>query len=150
MYEIGEEVDLIIEKMERDRCRIGLMTPEIAEARKPVEITVKVGQIIKGPVTRVERFGVFIEVEPKVDGLIPNAEMATQRGADHRRQFPVGTELDAKVMEIDKKRGRVRLSRKALEEHDEREAIKEYEKAQAAPASLGSFGDLLKDFLKDE
>jgi len=150
VYEIGEEVDLIIEKMERDRRRIGLMTPEIAEARKPVEITVKVGQIIKGPVTRVERFGVFIEVEPKVDGLIPNAEMATQRGADHRRQFPVGTELDAKVMEIDKKRGRVRLSRKALEEHDEREAIKEYEKAQAAPASLGSFGDLLKDFLKDE
>jgi len=150
VYEIGEEVEVLIEKIDRDRRRIGVMTPAVAEARKPVDITVKEGQVLKGPVTKVEKFGVFIEVEPNVQALIPNGEMATQRGADHRRMFPVGTELEAKVMEVDKKRGRIRMSRKAMEEHNEREAIDAYTKAQATPDSLGSFGDLLKNFLKNE
>jgi small subunit ribosomal protein S1 len=150
VLEIGEDVEVIIEKIDRDKRRIGLMTPAVAESRKPVEITVKEGQVVKGPVTRVEKFGVFIEVEPNVQGVIPNGEMATQRGADHRRMFPIGTELEAKIIELDTKRGRIRLSRKAMEEHDEREAIEQYEKSQEAQNSLGSFGDLLKDFLKSE
>jgi small subunit ribosomal protein S1 len=150
VLEIGEDVEVIIEKIDRDKRRIGLMTPAVAESRKPVEITVKEGQVVKGPVTRVEKFGVFIEVEPNVQGVIPNGEMATQRGADHRRMFPIGTELEAKIIELDTKRGRIRLSRKAMEEHDEREAIEQYEKSQETQNSLGSFGDLLKDFLKSE
>ena len=148
--EAGQDIDVVIEKIERDRRRISLVTPEVAEKRKPVEITVKQGQIVKGPVVRVERFGVFIEIEPNVQGVIPNAEMNTQRGADHRRLFPVGTELEAKIIELDRKRGRIRLSIRALEEHDEQEALAEYAKTQESPNSLGSFGDLLKDFLKNE
>ncbi|MEE2757251.1 MAG: S1 RNA-binding domain-containing protein [Myxococcota bacterium] len=150
VLEAGQDIDVIIEKIDRDRRRISLVTPEVAEKRKPVEITVKQGQIVKGPVVRVERFGVFIEVEPNVQGVIPNAEMNTQRGADHRRLFPIGTELEAKIVELDQKRGRIRLSRRALEEHDEQEALAEYAKSQETPGSLGSFGDLLKDFLKNE
>ncbi|MBV70104.1 MAG: hypothetical protein CMH52_02055 [Myxococcales bacterium] len=150
VLQAGQDVDVVIEKIDRDRRRISLVTPEVAEKRKPVVITVKQGQIIKGPVVRVERFGVFIEVEPNVQGVIPNAEMNTQRGADHRRLFPIGTELEAKIVELDQKRGRIRLSRRALEEHDEQEALAEYAKTQESPNSLGSFGDLLKDFLKTE
>jgi len=146
----GEEIDLIIEKIDRNKRRIGLMTPEVAEARKPVEITAKVGEVVKGPVTRVEKFGVFIQVEPKVEGVIPNGEMMTDRGADHRKLFPLGTEIEAKITEIDARRGRVRLSRKAVAEEDERQAMDAFRKANSAPGSLGSFGDLLKDFLKTE
>ncbi|MGC6416111.1 MAG: S1 RNA-binding domain-containing protein [Bradymonadia bacterium] len=150
LLEIGQDIEVVIEKIDLDKRRIGLLTPAVAEKRKPVEITVEEGQLIKGPVTRVERFGVFIEVQENLQGVIPNGEMATQRGADHRRMFPLGTVLEAKIIEIDRKRGRIRLSRKALEEHDEQEALKAYSKSQETPNSLGSFGDLLKDFLKTE
>ncbi|MEE2788665.1 MAG: S1 RNA-binding domain-containing protein [Myxococcota bacterium] len=146
----GQEIEVVIEQIDRTRQRIGLMTPEVAEARKPVEITCAVNDIVKGPVTRVEKYGVFIELSENLNGLIPNAEMATNRGADHLRMFPVGTEIEVKVIEIDKKRGRIRLSRKALLNNDEEEAFNEYKKSKKAPQSLGSFGDLLKDYLKEQ
>ncbi len=146
----GEEIQVVIEKIEADRRRVGLLTPEVAEARKPVEMNAKVGDVVTGKVTKVEKFGVFLEFEPKVVGLIPNGEMATTRGADHRRMFPVGTELEVKILEVERNRNRIRLSRKALHENDEKEAMREYREKHATPNSLGSFGDLLKDFLKED
>ena len=146
----GQDIEVVIEKIELDRRRVGLMTPEVAEARKPIEMAAKVGDVVKGLVTRVEKYGVFLEFEPKVVGLIPNAEMATTRGADHRRMFPVGTELEVKILEVEKNRNRIRLSRKALHENDEAEAMREYREKHASPNSLGSFGDLLKDFLNED
>ena len=129
----GQEIEVVIEQIDRDRQRIGLMTPEVAEARKPVEITCSVNDIVKGPVTRVEKYGVFIELSENLTGLIPNAEMATNRGADHLRMFPIGTELEVKVIEIDRKRGRIRLSRKALLNNDEEQAFNEYKRQKRRP-----------------
>jgi small subunit ribosomal protein S1 len=146
----GEEIQVVIEKIEADRRRIGLLTPEVAEARKPVEMNAKVGDVVKGLVTRVEKYGVFLEFEPKVVGLIPNGEMLTDRGADHRRMFPVGTELEVKILEVERNRNRIRLSRKALKDNDEKEAMREYREKHVTPNSLGSFGDLLKNFLNED
>lgn len=146
----GQELELVVEKIERDRQRIGLVSPAVAERRKPVDITVKQGDIVKGKVQKVERFGVFLELEGGAVGLIPNGEMDTDRGADHLRMFPVGTELEVAVQDVDKKKGRIRLSRKALKTAVERKAIADYKKRENAPQSLGSFGDLLKDFLKNQ
>ncbi len=148
--EMGQELELVIEKIERDRQRIGLVSAAVAEKRKPVDITVKVNDIVKGKVQKVERFGVFLELDGGAVGLIPNGEMDTDRGADHLRMFPVGTELEVAVIEVDKKRGRVKLSRKAMKTAAERQAIADYKKRENAPQSLGSFGDLLKDFLKNQ
>ncbi|MGK0362004.1 MAG: small subunit ribosomal protein S1 [Bradymonadia bacterium] len=146
---VGEEIDVVVEKVDSERKRISLMAPDVAETRKPVDLTFKVGDKVKGKVHKVEGFGVFLDVDGIV-GLIPNGEMDTERGADHTRMFPVGTELEVKVLGIDKGRQlRIRLSRKALKFHDEEIAMKEYrDKQKAAPASLGTFGDLLQGFLK--
>lgn len=146
--EVGQEIEVVIEKIERDRKRIGLLSPEVAAEKQPVDIDVKRDDIVKGPVVRVERYGVFVELAPKVVGLIPNAEMNTDRGTDHSKMFPAGTEIEAVVIEVDKKRGRIRLSRKALQAAQERTALKDFRQKEKAPQSLGSFGDLLKDFLQ--
>ena len=76
--------------------------------------------------------------------------MGTSRGTDHFRMFPVSTEIEVKVLEIDLKKRRIRLSRKALLNHDEEQAFAEYKKQAAAPAALGSFGDLLSQHLKNQ
>ncbi|MCB9528472.1 MAG: S1 RNA-binding domain-containing protein [Myxococcales bacterium] len=144
----GQEIEVVVEKIERDRKRIGLVTPEVAAERQPVAVEVKVDDVVRGPVVRVERYGVFVEIAPKVVGLVPNAEMDTERGADHQKMFPVGTEIEAVVLEVDRKRGRIRLSRKALQHVEEKKALNDFRKKEGAPKSLGSFGDLLKDFLQ--
>jgi small subunit ribosomal protein S1 len=147
---VGDEVEVIVDKIERDRQRISLITPAVAESRVPVKIDFKVGDIVKGPVVKVEQYGVIIELNERLQGTIPNAEMGTARGTDHRRMFPTGTELEGKVLEIDRRRNRIRISRKAMEKHAEEEAYKEFRKAENAPSSLGSFGDLLQDFMKNK
>ncbi len=148
---VGQEIDVVVERVDFERRRIGLMTKEVAQSRKPkpvAAIPVKVGEVCTGKVTRVESYGVFLEIAPGVVGLIPNAEMATERGADHAKLFPIGTELEVKVQDIDNEKRRIRLSRKALKFHAEENDYADYRAQQKSEAhSLGTFGDLLKDYL---
>lgn len=145
----GESIEVQVEKIELDKKRIALCTPEVYAARHtPIE-GVEVGANIKGKVTKIEKFGVFLEIKEGVVGLIPNVEMGTDRGTDHSKRFPVGTEIEVKILEVDSARKRIRLSRKALTDDSERGAYLEYKKSQKqeAPKSLGTFGDLLKAHL---
>ena len=113
-----------------------------------MEVSFGVNTVLTGKVQKVERFGVILELEENVTGLIPNSELGTQRGTDHFRMFPVNTEIEVKVLEIDKKRRRISLSRKALLNHDEEQAFADYKKNAEVPKSLGSFEDLLSKHLK--
>ncbi len=150
LYEAGEEITVVIDSIDGVKRRISLFTPEVAAARQPIEVNFKVGDVFKGKVRKVERFGVLLDLEDGNVGLIPNVEMGTDRGTDHLRMFPANTELEVKVMEIDLKKRRIRLSRKALLNHDEEQAYAYYKKQEAAPSSLGSFGDLLSQHLKNK
>lgn len=144
----GDEVEVVVDKVDLARQRIGLVTPEVAEKRAAPAFRVEPGQVLTGKVAKVERFGVFVELGPKATGLVPNAEMDTPRGADHAKMFPVGTEIEVKVLEVDPKRNRIRLSRRALKADEEQAAMREYRQKENVPQSLGTFGDLLKDFLE--
>ncbi|HVU03947.1 MAG TPA: S1 RNA-binding domain-containing protein [Polyangiaceae bacterium] len=113
-----------------------------------------VGMRVKGKVAGVERYGVFLEFAvpnaPRPErGLVPVAELGTPRGADLRKLFPVGKELEAAIIAIDE-RGRVRLSVTALSAAEERRAFESYagEKAEEKKEggrnqSFGTFADLL-------
>jgi small subunit ribosomal protein S1 len=150
IYQAGEEIAVVIDSIDGTKRRISLFTPEVAAARQPIEVAFKVGDVFKGKVKKVEKFGVLLDLEDGNVGMIPNVEMGTSRGTDHFRMFPVASELEVKVLEIDLKRRRIRLSRKALLNHDEEHAFAEYKKQAAAPSSLGSFGDLLSKHLKNQ
>ena len=150
VYQAGEEIQVVIESLDTTKRRIGLQTPEVAEARKPIEVTFKVNDVLKGKVYKVEKFGVLLELSDGNIGMVPNAEMGTTRGTDHLKMFPVGTEIEVKVLDIDLKKRRIRLSRKALVNHDEEKAFADYKKQASVPTSLGSFGDLLSQHLKNQ
>ncbi len=95
------------------------------------------GARIRGSVTGVERYGIFVQIEgthgSKGRGLVPTAETATPRGADLRKLFPVGTPLEAKILAIAED-GKIRLSIKALAEDDERREFQAYSAKQEQPA----------------
>jgi len=129
-----------------------LGVPGAAEAAAPSSVVV--GLRVKGKVTGVERFGVFLEfpVEGKSRperGLVPTAELGMPRGADLRKSFPVGSELEAAVLSVDE-RGRIRLSVVALASAEERRAFESYSGAAAEQkggekaSGFGTLGDLLK------
>jgi small subunit ribosomal protein S1 len=91
------------------------------------------GAQVRGAVTGVERYGVFVQIEGTTGragrGLIPTAETATPRGADLNKLFPTGTVVDAKVVAIAED-GKIRLSIKALTADAERRDFEAYAKEQ--------------------
>jgi small subunit ribosomal protein S1 len=110
--ETGAELVVLVTSIDLDRRRVGLaLAPEGATPGERVESKIAVGAIAAGTVDRVEPFGVFVRLGPGQVGLIPNAEMGTSTGADHRKEFPPGAEVKVAVLSIEDGGTRIRLSR---------------------------------------
>lgn len=80
-------------------------------------------------------------------GFIPAGQTGTQRGTDLQKHFKVGTQLEAKVIDIDIRRGEPKLSVTRLAQDEERKATKEYRQKLRQEAHFGTLGDLLKSKL---
>jgi small subunit ribosomal protein S1 len=80
-------------------------------------------------------------------GFIPAGQTGTQRGTDLQKHFKVGTQLEAKVIDIDIRRGEPKLSVTRLAQDEERKATKEYRQKLKQEAHFGTLGDLLKSKL---
>ena len=109
-----------------------------------------VGEVREGKVDRVTNFGVFVTLGPGRKGLVPNAEMGTPRGTDHRKQFAPGTPIKVQVIEVTENGKRIRLSRKAALDAAERAEFEGYVEQEAGESSsgFGTLGDLLGKNLK--
>src|SRR5262245_28187426 len=118
------EVSVIVLTVDTAKRRIGLgLAPETAAAGDRVESSVTVGAVLTGTVERVESFGAFVRLGPGQTGLVPNAELGTQRGTDYRKAFPPGTELKVLVLAIEEGGRRIRLSHvQALAREEQAEA----------------------------
>jgi small subunit ribosomal protein S1 len=151
----GDELYVVVERIDRKARRISLSKLSDQDARlleagqlecAPGGKIVRPGAHLKVRVERVESAGVFVQVEGVLGrrgrGFIPNAEMDTERGTDHRKKFPPGTELEVKVIGFDREGG-LRLSRKAFCADEERRAVQDYRR-EAASKGFGTFGDLLR------
>jgi ribosomal protein S1 len=108
------------------------------------------GRTVRGRVSRVAEFGVFVELEPGVIGLMPAAESGTAKGTDLKKLFPVGTEVDVLVLEVDLAGRRLRFSIQAIRDEAEKADVRDYAAragADAGSSSLGSLADKLRGAL---
>ena len=107
--------------------------------------------MLVGKVAEIAAFGVFVDTE-QGRGLVPMAELGIPHGADPKRTFPIGKEVEVVVMSRDQKTGKLRLSIKGVAAAEERSNFKTFAQAnkKAAAAAggkgMGSLGELLKNF----
>lgn len=163
VIQVGQELDVIVEGKDLQKNRIALVTPEVWEKRGAPAPEIAVGQVVKGKVARIERFGLFIDIGPRTTGLLPMSEADNERGTRVEDLYPVGTELEVKIIEIedappsDKDKGkkgpprkRIRLSRKALRGDSEAEDFRQFRAAQESAQGRGNvtLGDLFAAKLK--
>ncbi len=144
----GQPVTVVVKSTDPARRRISLApAPDDVPVGAAAPTTrVSIGAIVKGTVERHEPYGVFVQLAGTKGragrGLVPNAELGIARGADKRKELPVGTEVTAKVLEAGE--GRLRLSMRAAVEDRERAEFDGWREQERAQGSLGTFGDLLK------
>ncbi len=107
----------------------------------------KQDQILDGTVGDVTSFGVFVDTE-QGRGLVPLRELELAPGADPKRAYPVGKEVQAVLLGRDSE-GRLRLSIRGVARAEERSNYRDFNQAKkkAKSGSLGSLGDLLRDKL---
>jgi len=109
------------------------------------------GARLTGKVERHEKFGVFVFLAPGRTGVVPLSETGVEKEADVRRAFPVGTDVEVIVLEVDPSGRRIRLSTKAVMEAREAEEVREWTERNAPPAAgLGTLADKLRSALKSQ
>jgi small subunit ribosomal protein S1 len=134
--------------------RIGIALVDEGSSRAagaaPSKGAIVPGAIVTGRVERHEKFGVFVFLSPGRTGLMPFAETGVDRDTDMLRAFPIGSELEVVVLEVDPSGRRIRVSKKAVAEQREQAELREYAaRPDSAPtASLGSLADNLRNALK--
>ena len=154
----GDTVFVVIERVDLEQRRVSLskLSPEEIELFKKGELDtakrapkLKTGETTTVVVTQVVSAGLQVKIDgivgKKGRGFIPNVEMGTARGTDHRKQWPPGTEIEVKIIGIDRDGG-LRCSVKRLAQDEERKAVRDYKK-EVAKQGFGTFGDLLKQKL---
>lgn len=146
---VGDPLLVVVQSVDPGRKRISLVpapTGAVAGATAPSD-SVSQGAIVKATVQSVERFGVFVQIEGttgrKGRGLIPERELGVSHGVDVKKEFPVGKEVTAKIIDT----GRLKLSIKAMKEDEDRKVFEQYREKQGN-AGMGTFGDLLKGLKK--
>jgi small subunit ribosomal protein S1 len=151
---VGMTAAFEILSIDPDKKRIGVALVDEAPARSagpaPQQSTLVPGARVTGKVERHEKFGVFVFLAPGRTGLMPLSETGLAREGDAAKAFPVGTDIDVVVLEVDPTGRRIRLSRKAVLDAREAEEVREYtERPDAAPPQgFGSLADKLRGALK--
>jgi small subunit ribosomal protein S1 len=85
-----------------------------------------VGSRVRGKVTTVTDFGVFVEIEEGVEGLIHVSQLGPERMERPPEEIQPGQELEAEVVAVDPKNRKISLSVKALRRTEERQEIESY------------------------
>ena len=151
----GSTAAFEILSIDPEKKRIGVaLVPEgtsrAASAAKRTEIAP--GARITGRVEKHEPFGVFVFLTPGRTGLIPMSETGVAKEGDVAKTFPVGSEVEVIVLEIDATGRRIRLSRKAVMDSQEADEVREYSERQdgSSASRFGSLADKLRGALKPD
>jgi predicted RNA-binding protein with RPS1 domain len=134
---VGSDVQVWIKRVMKkdgeDRVELTMLQPLALEWRE-----LKVGNAVKGKVVRLEKFGAFVEIGAERPGLVHISEMAHGYVKVPGDVVKEGDEIEAQILEINRKKKQIKLSIKALQ--PEPEVIVE-EKPKSAPRPAKTFDD---------
>ena len=116
---VGDEVEAVILTLDRDERKMSLGIKQLKEDPwEAIEVKYPVGSKHTAKVRNFTNFGVFVELEEGVDGLIHISDLSWTKKVKHPSEFTqVGTEIDVVVLDIDKDNRRLSLGHKQLEDN---------------------------------
>jgi small subunit ribosomal protein S1 len=121
VLEIGQEVQVKVLDIDRDRQRISLGLKQTqSDPWQQVLDSYGVNDVVQGRVTKVVTFGAFVEILPGVEGLVHISELAAHHVENPREVVSQGDVVSVKVIEMDAERRRLSLSLKRVEGEDPR------------------------------
>ena len=116
---VGDEVEAVILTLDRDERKMSLGIKQLKEDPwETIEVKYPIGSKHTAKVRNFTNFGVFVELEEGVDGLIHISDLSWTKKVKHPSEFTqVGADIDVVVLEIDKENRRLSLGHKQLEDN---------------------------------
>ena len=150
---VGTTAQFEVLTIDAEKRRIGIALVPEGSARGTTPRTasheIVAGARLKGKVDRHEPFGVFVFLAPGRTGLMPLGETGVAKESDVVKAFPIGSDIDVVVLEVDASGRRIRVSRKAVMDAQDADELREYkERADpGATTNVGSLADQLRGAL---
>ena len=116
---VGDEVEAVILTLDRDERKMSLGIKQLKQDPwETIEEKYPVGSKHTAKVRNFTNFGVFVEIEEGVDGLIHISDLSWTKKVKHPSEFTqIGADIEVQVLEIDKENRRLSLGHKQLEEN---------------------------------
>ncbi|MDD3469650.1 MAG: 30S ribosomal protein S1 [Thermoguttaceae bacterium] len=143
VVEKGQKIECRVLSVDQNRRRIALGLKQLSDDpwEKDIPSKYEPGQLVKGTVTKITNFGVFVGLEHGLEGLLHISELADQKVENPEEIVKVGDEIEVKVLRVDSGERKIGLSRKRVEWTEEANAEVEVAEAKEeapseAPATL--------------
>ena len=152
---LGQEVEVIIKKLDWNQDRFSFSLKDaLPDPWESVADVYPVGSFQTGIVSRLAPFGAFVTLKEGIDGLIHISKLGSGRKINHPREvLKEGQTVEVKIETLDRSNRKLSLSLAEISREEEEAAatLKDYQqKAAAAPKTMGSLGDLLKEKMEQK
>jgi small subunit ribosomal protein S1 len=146
LFKKGQTVQAVVLNIDKENERFSLGIKQMfQDPWETIPDRYPPGAKVSGRVTSITDFGVFLEIEEGIEGMIHVSELSKERVSSPADFTEVGKDLTAMVLKVNKKEKKIALSIKSLEKTGEYEQVKGYMHSQEVVAS--NLGDLLKENL---
>jgi small subunit ribosomal protein S1 len=150
----GDEVDAIVLDVDSNQQRISLGMKQLAtDPWSDIDAFFKIGDVVKGTVTKITSFGAFVELKDGIDGLVHISQISEDRIDKVKDVLKPAQEVTARVIKIDREERRLGLSIKAANYSDSQLAAETsaYEALnRSAGNDMMNLGDILDEAAKKE
>jgi small subunit ribosomal protein S1 len=147
LHKKGDEIQAIVLNIDKENERFSLGVKQLnPDPWEEIPIRYPVGSTVVGTVTNVTDFGLFVEIEEGIEGLVHVSEISKDKIKTPIGLFQEGQQVNAKVVNIGQEERKIGLSLKRLEEDEEKDNYYEY--LSSPKAATSNLGQLLKEELE--
>lgn len=147
VFKKNQEVQAIVLNIDKDNERFSLGIKQLEQDPwETIPDRFPIGSVIAGPITNVTDFGLFVELEEGIEGLVHVSEISKEKIKSPVGQYKIGDRITAKVINISPKDRKIGLSVKKVEEQEERGNYDDY--LNSGKAATSNLGELLKEELE--
>lgn len=144
LFAKGDEVEALVLDIDPSNERLSLGIKQLEQDPwDTIAQRYPVGAKVNGAVTSITDFGVFIEIEDGIEGLIHNSQLDVAKGQETKDVYKVGEAVDSEVTKIDRDERRISLSMRTISDREEQRSASEYIEEPGAGAV--TFGELIQE-----
>ncbi|MBU8910641.1 MAG: 30S ribosomal protein S1 [Desulfobacterales bacterium] len=149
VYKKNETIQAVVLDIDKSNERFSLGIKQTqADPWESVAQRYEVGKEISGVITNLTDFGVFIELEEGIEGLVHVSEISKENVKSPKERYKIGETIISKIMNINSDERRIGLSIKRLEEDDDDKYLEDFAKNMKPATS--SFGEILRNNIQEQ